>query len=136
MFNHYQDPRLNGRGVPRALGGDGRGNEEDLKRAEVFEEESRLGTIRGLKNTRTLSTFGAYGSAASGQLEGVAFFTITRLASDWGISALNGQDNMAIYRHGIIDLGTSFYPNPSIAPAGMIIRIYLKKEGDNYATSY
>jgi len=35
----YQDPRLHGRGVPKASCGDGKGNREDLLRANIFNGE-------------------------------------------------------------------------------------------------
>jgi len=131
----YQDPRLNGRGVPKASCGDGKGNREDLLRANIFKENMRLGFIDGLKKIRLISAFAAYGSAVSGQVECVAFFTGARLISDYLITILGGQDNEAIYRHIFIDLATFYYPNPVYFPVGLFMRIYLKGEGDKNALS-
>jgi len=89
--------------------------------------------IDGLRNVRTASVVGTYGSAIALQPEGVVFFTATRLTSDYMITQLGGQDDVAIYRHSFIDVATSVFPTTSIVPAGLLLRVYTKKSGDSYA---
>jgi hypothetical protein len=136
MFNDaLHDPRLNGRGVPSAMGGDGKSTPLDKKSefdVAVEKLQTREGKVHMLKTIRKASVYGAYGSAVALQPEGVAYFTATRFLSDWGISYLNGQDDMAIYRHSFIDVSTSIFPNPVILPAALFIRSYTKSEGDKY----
>ena len=94
--------------------------------------QTREGKIHMLKTIRGASVYGAYGSAVALQPEGVVYFTATRFLSDWSISYLNGQDDMAIYRHGFIDVATSVFPNLGIFPVGLFLRSYTKSEGDKY----
>ena len=89
--------------------------------------------VDGLKNVRTASVIGTYGSAIALQPEGVVFFTATRLTSDYMITQLGGQDSMAIYRHSFIDVATSIFPTTSVVPAALLLRVYTKNTGDAYA---
>ena len=127
---------LRGKGVARALGGDGKcGDPATLKNVKTFTTETKQGLIKGLKITRKTSGYMAYASGLAGQPEGVALFTGARLTSDWLISVLGGQDNMAFYRHGLIDVATEYIPNTPI-PAKLLIRDYVKSQGDNYANTH
>ncbi len=127
---------LNGKGVPAAGGGNGKCSDPaTLENVKNFTVETKQGLIKGLKITRKTSGYMAYASALAGQPEGVAFFTATRFASDSLISWFGGQDSMAIYRHGLIDVATEYIPNTPI-PAKLLIRDYVKSQGDNYANTH
>lgn len=124
---------LRGKGVARAMGGDGKtGDSVAIKNAEQFASETKGGLIKGLKNVKTISSVGAWSSGVTGQYEVTVFFVATAYIADQGIYLLGGQDSIAVYRHGLIDIETAGLPNYPI-PARTVTRAYLKYRLDKDA---
>ena len=134
LFNdEYDNLFLRGKGVARALGGDGKtGDSVAIKNAENFVSESKEDLIQGLKNVKTVSSVAAWSSGAMGQFELTVFFVASGYIADSGIYLLGGQDSIAVYRHGAIDVETAGLPNNPI-PVRTATRAYLKYRLDEDA---
>ncbi len=124
LYNDIMDPRLNGRGVPKAMSGDGKGSPLDMELYKEYAKNARLGFINGLKRLNAIAAVGGIVAAYEGDTLWSVMYDTVAISTDLILVKMDAQS----FSSTLIDYGVDMI-SPDGADgkvAGTLLKQYIK----------